>query len=152
MTGLIAYSLDNARIDMAAAHALLTTAYWSRGIPIETVAKAVAHSCCAGAYDGEGRLVGFARLVTDEATFAYLCDVVVDPAMRGRGVGRGLVALLLGQDFIAGLRRIVLATRDAHGLYGPFGFRSLSAPASFMEIVRPAIYDPDESHRTASAQ
>lgn len=148
MTDAIEFSLEKARIDLTAVHALLTAAYWSRGIPVETVTKAVAHSCCAGAYDGEGRLVGFARLVTDEATFAYLCDVIVDPAMRGRGIGKQMVALLLDQAFIRELRRIVLATSDAHSLYEPFGFKNLTAPESFMEIARPAIYDSDPSRQS----
>lgn len=148
MTDAIEYSLEKARIDLASVHALLTAAYWSRGIPVETVTKAIAHSCCAAAYNGEGRLVGFARLVTDEATFAYLCDVIVDPAMRGRGIGKQLVSLLLDQAFIRELRRIVLATSDAHGLYEPFGFKNLAAPKSFMEIARPDIYDPGPSSRS----
>lgn len=141
MSDAFEFSLDKSRIDVVAAHALLSTAYWSRGIPIETVTKAIANSICAGAYDAGGTLVGFARLVTDEATFGYLCDVIVVPPMQGRGLAKRLVGLLLAQDCAAGLRRIVLATRDAHSLYAPFGFEALAAPASFMEIVRPSIYE-----------
>ncbi|MGQ3099871.1 MAG: GNAT family N-acetyltransferase [Sphingopyxis solisilvae] len=152
MSGQIDYSLDPARLDIHAVHALLSSAYWSQGIPFGTVAKAVAQSCCAGAYDAQGRLVGFARLVTDKATFAYLCDVIVDPAMRGRGTGKALVALLLGQDFVPGLRRIMLATSDAHELYEPFGFTSLATPASFMEVVRPMIYGARPPHDAISPE
>ena len=134
-------SNDPARLDLEAIHAFLSNCYWSEGIPRETVARAVAGSLCFGLYAGEGGdQVGFARFVTDRATFAYLCDVYVLEAHRGRGLGAWLVEHALAHPDLLGLRRVVLVTRDAHELYRPLGFRALARPEGYMEIHRADIY------------
>ena len=132
---------DPARIDRQAVHAYLTTSYWSPGIPFEVVSRALDHSLCFGIQDGSG-LVGFARVVTDQATFAYLADVFVLEAHRGRGLARWLVGVILDDPRLQGLRRFLLATRDAHALYRPFGFAEPNSPASFLEIRHANPYPP----------
>jgi GNAT superfamily N-acetyltransferase len=101
--------------------------------------KAIAGSLCFGAYHGSQQ-VGFARVVTDRATFAYLCDVYVLEAYRGQGIGRQLMEHVVAHPDLQGLRRFVLVTRDAHGLYARFGFTPLAKPQGFMEILRPDVY------------
>ena len=133
-------SNEHARLDVDAIHAFLTRCYWSTGIPRETVARAVAHSIGVGLYAADGAQVGFVRLVTDHATFAYLCDVYVLEAHRGRGLGEWLVAFALDEPMLAGLRRISLCTRDAHGLYERFGFAAQKWLNAYLDIVRPDIY------------
>lgn len=114
-------------------------AYWSRGIPRETVERAIDGSLCFGGYV-EGRQVAFARLVTDSATFAYLCDVFVLPEYRKRGYGQALMRHIFDSELTRGLRRILLVTSDAHALYRPHGFQALASPEKFMEVARPDIY------------
>jgi GNAT superfamily N-acetyltransferase len=126
--------------DIDLIHMLLRESYWSPGIPRETVARACAHSMCAIARDERGKLVGFARLVTDRATFAWLCDVVVLPGKQGRGLGRALVRTFLDHPELQGLRRWLLGTKDAHGVYEPLGFTSLTHPDRFMQIRNKAPY------------
>jgi GNAT superfamily N-acetyltransferase len=133
-------SSDPARLDVDAIHAFLTTCYWSTGIPRETVARALAHSLGFGLYAPDGAQVGFVRVVTDQATFAYLCDVYVRDAHRGRGLGEWLVGFALADPALQGLRRMILATRDAHGLYERFGFGAPKWPNAYMDIVQPDIY------------
>lgn len=133
---------DPARIDVDAVHAFLTQVYWSKGIPRETVARAVAHSL-SFALLHRGRTVGFARIVTDRATFAYLADVYVLPEHRGQGLGEWLVGTALRHPDLVGLRRVLLATRDMHALYARFGFRPLAAPERMMEIHDPDVYRRD---------
>jgi GNAT superfamily N-acetyltransferase len=130
---------DPARLDVDAVHAFLAGAYWSTGIPRETVARALANSLAFSLYH-EGRTVGFARFVTDRATFAYLADVFVVPEHRGRGLATWLVGAALTHPDLQGLRRFLLATRDKHGLYARFGFVPLAHPERFMEIHDPGIY------------
>jgi ribosomal protein S18 acetylase RimI-like enzyme len=137
--GGIEVTTDLARVDAAAAHAFLRGSYWSEGIPLQTVERAIAGSICAAALDG-GRQVGLARAVTDRATFAYLCDVYVLESHRGRGLGRRLVEALLAHPELQGLRRWALITRDAHGLYEKVGFRRLASPRSWMEVARPGLH------------
>jgi GNAT superfamily N-acetyltransferase len=132
-------SLDPARIDVGAAHAFLAGSYWAKDIPLAVVRKAIGHSLCAAAFAG-GEQVGFARLVTDCATFAYLADVYVLEPHRGKGLSRRLVAALLGHPEVQGLRRLMLVTRDAHRLYERFGFTALAHPERVMELHRPGIY------------
>jgi GNAT superfamily N-acetyltransferase len=132
-------STDPARLDVDAIHAFLTTAYWSPGIPREIVARAIQHSLCFGVYDG-ARQIGFARAITDRATYAYLADVFIIEEYRGRGLSKWLMAGILAHPDLQGLRRWSLATRDAHGLYRQFGFTELGAPERWMEIARPDIY------------
>jgi GNAT superfamily N-acetyltransferase len=134
---------DPARLDLAAVHRYLTTSYWSPGLPMAVLVRAIAGSVCFGVYRGAEQ-VGFARVVTDRATFAYLCDVYVIDAHRGRGLGRWLMEAVAAHPHLQGLRRFVLVTRDAHGLYERFGFRPLSRPEGYMELHRPDVYAPAE--------
>lgn len=120
--------------DIDAIHAVLKETYWSPGIPRDVVARACANSMCAVARDESGKLIGFARLVTDKATFAWLCDVIVLPGKQGRGLGRALVQTFQNHPELQGLRRWLLGTKDAHGVYEPLGFSALSAPQRLMEI------------------
>jgi GNAT superfamily N-acetyltransferase len=134
-------SADTETMDLDAIHAYLSVSYWAQGIPRDMVARAIRGSLCFGLFDDSGQ-VGFARVVTDRATFAYLCDVYVLDAHRGRGLASWLMESIIAHPDLHGLRRFVLATRDAHGLYERFGFVPLARPASFMEINRPDIYSP----------
>ena len=133
-------SLDPAELQLDAIHAYLVRSYWSPGIPKELVAKAISHSLCVGAYGPDGAQVGFARLATDHATFGYLADVYVLEAHRGNGLSRAMVAPLLALPEVGGLRRIMLATRDAHGLYAKLGFEPVTDPKPLMQILRKDIY------------
>lgn len=126
--------------DIDAIHTVLRETYWSPGIPRETVARACAHSMCAIARDDAGKLIGFARLVTDKATFAWLCDVVVLPGKQGKGLGRALVRTFLDHPELQGLRRWLLGTKDAHGVYTPLGFTPIEEPHRFMHIRNPNPY------------
>lgn len=132
-------STDPARFDINAIHAYLTQSYWSPGIPRETVARAIANSLCFGLYH-QGSQVGFARMVTDRATFAYLADVYVLEAHRGKGLAKWLMAEIMAHPDLQGLRRMMLATRDAHALYAQYGFTPLKAPDRMMEKHVPDVY------------
>jgi GNAT superfamily N-acetyltransferase len=135
-------TIDTSRLDVVAIHAFLTNAYWSVGIPRSLVERAIANSVCVGAFLGAAQ-VGFARAITDKATFAYLADVYVLEGHRGQGLARRIVAALLGHRDLQGLRRTLLATRDAHRLYAAQGFTPLAAPDRMMEILRPQAYPAD---------
>lgn len=126
-------------VDVDAVHAYLTRSYWARGITRELVARAVRSSFCFSLYRGD-RQVGFARVVTDRATFAYLCDVYVLEELRGQGLGKWLIETVVAHPDLQGLRRFVLATRDAHGLYARYGFCALKKPDQIMEIHVANIY------------
>jgi len=132
-------STDAARVDVDAVHAYLARSYWAGGIPREVVAKAIANSLCCSLFD-RGAQIGFARAVTDRATFAYLCDVYVLEAYRRRGLGKRLVEAVTNHPELAGVRRFVLVTRDAQALYEPFMFKTPHDSGHYMEIFRPAIY------------
>ncbi|MFL5307276.1 MAG: GNAT family N-acetyltransferase [Polyangia bacterium] len=132
-------STDPARLDIDAIWGWLRESYWSPGVPRETVARAIRNSLPFGIFEAE-RQVGFARVVTDRATFAYLADVFIDPAARRRGLAVWLMEVISAHPDLQGLRRWMLATRDAHGLYAKFGFRPLARPELFMEIHRPDVY------------
>jgi GNAT superfamily N-acetyltransferase len=124
---------DQNRIDVDAAHRFLVTSYWSPGVPYEVVKRAIANSLCFAVLHG-GKQVAFARVVTDKATFAYLADVYVLEEHRGRGLSKRLMQAMKEHPDLQGLRRVLLATRDAHSLYSQFGFRPLVTPDRFMEI------------------
>lgn len=126
--------------DIDAIHAVLKETYWSPGIPRDVVARACANSVCAVARDESGKLVGFARLVTDKATFAWLCDVIVMPGKQGKGLGRALVERLQTHPELQGVRRWMLATKDAHGVYAPLGFKPIEEPDRLMHIKNPNPY------------
>jgi len=130
---------DVASMDLDAIHAYLTRSYWSEGISKELVSKAMAGSLCFGLFDA-GRQVGFARVVTDRATYAYLCDVYVLEDYQGRGLGTWMMRELMTHPDLQGLRRWGLVTRDAHRLYEKFGFAAPANPAGLMEIARPGMY------------
>lgn len=133
---MITYSDDPARLDLARVHGWLTTSYWSPGVARETVERAVANSHALGAYRNDEQ-VGFARMITDHATFAWLADVWVDQSVRGQGIGRAMVGWFLGRPDYAGLRRIGLVTADAHGVYAALGFHPLLRPERYMERLSP---------------
>ena len=126
--------------DIDTIHASLRETYWAPGIPREIIERAAANSICAIARDEKGALIGFARIVSDRATFAWLCDVVVLPTHQGQGVARDLVRALQAHPELQGLRRWLLGTKDAHGVYAPLGFTPLDAPERLMQIRNPAPY------------
>ena len=132
------YSLDEA-IDVAAAHAYLARSYWSPNIPLATVERAIANSLCV-AVRHAGEQVGLARVVTDRATFAYLADVYVLEEHRWQGLARAMVAWLQDHPELAGLRRWLLMTVDAHPLYEALGWTPLAHPERGMERMFPAVY------------
>ncbi|GAB3513324.1 GNAT family N-acetyltransferase [Pseudoxanthomonas daejeonensis] len=134
-------STDRDELDVDLIHGFLSQeAYWSRGIPRTTLERAIAGSLCFGGYlEGAGQ-VAFARVTTDGATFAYLADVFVLPSQRGRGFGKRLMDAVMVHPQLQGLRRFMLATGDAHGLYAHYGFTAPSRPQTLMEILRPDIY------------
>jgi GNAT superfamily N-acetyltransferase len=132
-------SNERARMDVDAIHAFLSRTYWARGIPRATVERAIAHSLCFGVFC-EGAQVGFARVVTDRATFAYLADVYLLEAHRGQGLARRLLQAVLAHPELQGLRRWLLVTRDAHPLYRQHGFEPVAHPDRMMEIHRPDAY------------
>lgn len=120
-------------------HQFLTRSYWAEGIPVETVKRSIDGSLCFGVYFRENQ-VGFARIISDLATYAYLADVFIDPTQRGKGLGKWLVGAILKHPDLQGLRRIELGTLDAHGLYAQFGFTPLPQPERFMQIRNPDVY------------
>ena len=132
-------SSERGRMDVAAIHAFLTRTYWARGIPLETVQRAIENSLCFGVFQGEAQ-VGFARVITDQATFAYLAGVYLLDEHRGKGLARRLVQAVLAHPRLQGLRRWLLVTRDAHALYRPHGFEPVAHPDRIMEIHRPDAY------------
>jgi GNAT superfamily N-acetyltransferase len=139
MPPLYEISSDPSRLDVDMIHAFLRNSYWARNIPHDVVEKSIRNSLCFGAFTG-GRQVGFARAITDRAVFAYLADVFVLPEHRGRGVGRLLVQSILDHPDLQGLRRLLLATKDAHGLYATFGFEPLQETKNYMTIRHPNVY------------
>jgi len=134
---------DPDRIDVARVHRWLSEeSYWALGRPYELVARALEHSIVLGCYDPEGTLVGFCRWVTDQATFAWLCDVFVDPAARGNGLGVFLMEAAISHPSVDGLRAQFLGTRDAQGLYARFGFAPLTDPERWMVRWGPGMRPP----------
>ncbi|RQO56039.1 GNAT family N-acetyltransferase [Paucibacter sp. KBW04] len=133
-------SSDKALLDQALIHRFLSEeAAWSRGIPFERVARAIAGSLCFGAYLGDQQ-VGFARVISDGATFAYLADVFVLPAQRGRGISKALMAAVMAHPELQGLRRFMLATSTAPQLYAQYGFTPCARPEILMEKVDAEVY------------
>jgi len=130
---------DRHRLDLKAIHGFLAHSYWSPGVPIEIVERAIANSLCFGLFHGQDQ-VGFARVITDKATFAYLSDVYVLESHRGKGLSKWLLEVIQGHEDLQGLRRFMLATRDAHGLYSQFGFRALANLSRMMEIHDDDVY------------
>jgi GNAT superfamily N-acetyltransferase len=141
-------STESAWLDLELIHQFLSEhSYWAKGIPRDVVARSIANSLCFGVYavlnahpDSDHRQVGFARVTTDRATFAYLGDVFILPEHRGRGLSKRLMEAILAHPDLQGLRRWMLATADAHELYRRFGFAALSQPDRFMQRHNPDVY------------
>src|SRR5271166_2709575 len=132
-------STDHERIDLDVVHGFLAQCYWAKGIPRDVVARSIENSLCFGVY-AENQQVGFARVISDYATYAYIGDVFVLQSFRGRGLGKWLVECIMRHPRLQGLRRWSLVTGDAHGLYAHFGFGPLKKPQNFMELHRPDVY------------
>jgi GNAT superfamily N-acetyltransferase len=139
--GEFVVSTDRARLDLDVIYAFLTNCYWAKGIPRDVVAKSIDHALCFGIYDGAGAQVGFARVVSDFATVAYLGDVFVLESHRGRGLSKWMMECIMQHPSLQGLRRWILLTRDAHGLYSQFGFTSVESPQKWMELHRRDVYE-----------
>jgi GNAT superfamily N-acetyltransferase len=138
---------DPARHDVDAVHAYLTRSYWAAGIPRDTVARALAGSLAVGIYAPDGAQVGLVRVITDGATFAYLCDVYVLEPHRGHGLAKAALRLLENHPRLQGLRRFHLVTQDAHDLYAQFGYSLVAQPERHMEKRFPDIYRTGASAR-----
>lgn len=123
---------DPARLDLEVIHAFLSQSYWAAGVTREVVERSIRHSICVGALEGN-RQVGFARVISDRATYAYVADVFVLPSHRGRGIGKRLMACITTHPDLQGLRLWTLFTRDAHGLYRQYGFDEARYPERLME-------------------
>lgn len=138
-------STDKSKIDIDYVHRFLSQSYWSPGVQIQVVKKAMEGSLCFGIYDNDiqtlpvGRQVGYARMITDKATFAYMADVFIDENYRGKGLGKWLIEMILAHPDVKGLRRILLATKDAHKLYEQCGFTSINNPERYM-VYNPVKY------------
>jgi len=133
-------STDKSLINFDVVHTYLSKdSYWAQQLPAETLKTAIENSICFGIYK-QKQQVGFARVISDKATFAYICDVFVLPEFRGVGLSKWLVQTIITNPELQGLRRWSLATLDAHGLYKQMGFTELSKPGNWMEIYRPEIY------------
>lgn len=132
-------STDPARLDINVIHAFLTRSYWAEGVPREVVQRSILHSLCFGAYRGKDQ-VGFARVISDHATYAYIADVFVLEEYRGRGIGKLIMQCIMSHPELQRLRRWSLLTRDAHGLYRQFGFTDPKVPERAMEISNKDVY------------
>ena len=137
--GQFLVSTDRSQLDLEIIHTFLTDCYWAKGIPKETVARSIENSLCFGVYCGDEQ-VGFARVISDYATFAYIGDVFILQAYRGRGLAKLLMECITTHPSLQGLRRWTLATRDAHGLYAQFGFTPLLKPDGWMERADLRVY------------
>ncbi len=138
--GAYVISDDPARLDVDAIHAYLTTSYWAAGISRETVARALTGSFCLGIYTADNAQVGLVRVITDHATFAYLCDVYVLEPHRGHGLAKAAIKATLEHPKLQNLRRFNLVTRDAHSLYARHGFTAVAHPDRYMEKLDPDVY------------
>lgn len=127
-------------MDLDAVHAFISQSYWAEAVPKATLKKALTNSLCFGVFNSEGAQIGFARAVTDSATFAYLADVYILEKYRGLGLSKWLMSEVMSHSELQGLRRIALATIDAHGLYEKYGFKALAKPEIFMEAWNPHVY------------
>jgi len=136
---------DPARLDVIAVHGYLSRSYWSENIPLATVQRALQHSLCIGAYTEAGAQIGLMRVITDHATFAYLCDVYVLEEHRKKGLAKAMMTLLRSHPTLQGLRSWSLRTRDAHSLYAQFGFKPVDNPESQMILRFPDVYRPKRS-------
>jgi predicted N-acetyltransferase YhbS len=139
---------DKNYLQLNSIHQYLTNSYWSKGIPMTLIERAIANSLCFGLYLRENEpqqennieQIGFARVTTDKASFAYLADVYILPAYEKRGLGTALIDFVLKHNDLQGLRRFMLCTRDAHGLYNKFGFTGVEEPQMMMQMTKPGLY------------
>jgi len=133
-------STDKNKLNLPYIHYFLSNqSYWAQGIRLDIVKKSIENSLCLGIYDGV-KQIGFARIITDQATFGYLADVFVDAAYRKKGLGKWLMRVICDLPFMPLLRRFMLGTKDAHKLYEQFGFTPLSLPERFLELHQPNVY------------
>jgi N-acetylglutamate synthase-like GNAT family acetyltransferase len=128
------------QMDFSVIHGFISESYWAKGIPEKILKKALEHSLCFGVLNGKGELVGFARVITDKATFAYLADVFILEDNRGLGLSKRLMTAIVKHPDLQGLRRMMLATRDAHSLYQSFGFEAIAEPDNLMQCLRQDVY------------
>ncbi len=140
--GPFTVSTDPARLDRDAIHGFLSGSYWAKGIPRDVVDRSIEGALCFGVYEGESQ-IGFARVITDRATFAYLADVFVLESHRGRGLATWLMEVVMSHPDLQNLRRWILMTRDAHPLYRKLGFREIEDASRCMEIVDREVYTRD---------
>lgn len=132
-------STDKSRFDAKLIHEFLTNSYWAEGVPFEIVRRSIQNALCFGVFNGD-RQVGFARVITDLATYAYIGDVFILTEHRGRGLGKLLMRAIMDHPELQNLRRWSLVTSDAHSLYAQFGFTSLANPDGYMELRNPDVY------------
>lgn len=135
-------STDTNDMDIDVIHGFIASTYWAEGIPRSVMDKAIKNSLCFGVLTETGEQVGFARMITDQATFAYLADVFILPKHRGLGLSKWLMQNIMAHPELQALRRMLLATRDAQGLYTQFGFNEVVDPKGMMQILRPDVYQP----------
>jgi GNAT superfamily N-acetyltransferase len=134
-------STDKSKINIELVHDYLCHhSYWAEGISLEIVKRSIEHSLCFGIYSNYSQQVGFARVISDFATYAYLADLFVIPVERGNGLSKWLIQFILAHPQLQGLRKFALATQDAHGLYRQFGFTPYPNPDRIMVISNPDIY------------
>lgn len=134
-------STSRARLSVDVIHGFLTNCYWAKGVPRQVVERSIQHALCFGIYDGEGAQVGFARVISDFATIAYIGDVFVLETHRGRGLGKWLMQCIMQHPALQNLRRWILTTRDAHALYSQVGFTPVKSPEKYMELHRADVYE-----------
>jgi|TARA_R110001583_G_scaffold126504_1_gene278064 GNAT superfamily N-acetyltransferase len=127
-------------MDVSVIHGYISRSYWAENIPLRTMETAINNSLCFGVFTDSGNQVAFARMITDSATFAYLADVFVLEEHRGKGISKWIMKNIIDHPNLQGIRRMALATSDAHGLYEEFGFKALNSPESFMELHQPDVY------------
>ena len=144
----ILVSTDPTRLDVDVIHGFLSQSYWAAGVPRETVERSIRHSICFGAFE-EGRQVGFARVISDRATYAYVSDVFVLPSHRGRSIGKRLMACITSHPELQDLRLWTLFTRDAHGLYRQYGFQDARYPDRLMEKRQARAYRESQGRNGA---
>jgi GNAT superfamily N-acetyltransferase len=132
-------STDRKRLDIGPIHGFLTASYWARGISREAVEKSIANSFCFGVFEGENQ-VGFARVITDFVSFAYVCDFFILEPYRGRGLAKWLITTVLECPDIVNVRRRCIVTHEAHGLYRQMGFMSATRPEAYLELVNKVAY------------
>ena len=130
---------EKEKFDVEFIHSFLTRSYWAEGISKEVIERSIEGALCFGLFEND-KQIGFARMITDKATFAYLADVFIIEEYRGRGLSKWLMEVIMSHPSLQGLRRMMLATKDAHGLYEKFGFTALNNVDRWMQINDPNIY------------